>query len=624
MSYLISLGLFFPLIGFFILMASSYGISRRAAGYVGCAAIGFSFLCFCSLLLIYTNGGIDHESVTLFKWIPVEGINADFKLHVDHLSLLMTLIITGIGFLIHVYSIGYMDHETDFARYFACMNFFVFSMLLLVLASHLLVLFVGWEGVGLASYLLIGFWYDRPAAGKAATKAFVINRIGDLGLLLGLLLTFYIFGTGDIEEISNRVGQEFAVGAPILTLMTLLYFVGAIGKSAQLPLYTWLPDAMEGPTPVSALIHAATMVTAGIYLVVRMHSVFLFAPTTLNIIGGVGGATACFAALCAVAQTDLKRVLAYSTISQLGLMFLACGIGAFYSAMFHLTMHAFMKSLLFLSAGNVVHMMHGTTEMSKMGGLAKIFTKTHWLFLIGVLAMSGIPPLAAFFSKDLILDLEYLSGHEFLFYIGLATSILTAFYLTRAYCLTFLGESNLEEKIAKTVKEAPVVMLVPVAILAFLSLIGGFFGSALFDGTPILVSFLDQIGITIHEKELTSHLSFSYETIVSIVGGFLGLITAGLMYTKFIDRLGSPIQLLKNSFYVNEIYAKIFVGPLKALSSFIGYTVEPRLFDGSIKATVNATQGIAQQMQKLQSGQIRSYVAWMVLGSVLLVVFFVF
>lgn len=620
MSYVLYLGLFLPLLGFLILMTMTNKIERRLAGLLACTTVLISFFSFLTILIFYLQSGMRSENWTLFSWIPFEGIQADFTLHVDSLALLMGLIITGIGFLIHVYSNGYMDHEPDFARYFALLNFFIFSMLLLVLAGHLLVLFVGWEGVGLASYLLIGFWYERPAAAQAATKAFIINRIGDLGLLLGLILTFYLFGTGNIEEVSWLAGQNFTTGAPLITVLTLLYFIGAVGKSAQLPLYSWLPDAMEGPTPVSALIHAATMVTAGVYLVVRMHAVFLLAPLTLQIVGTVGAVTSLFAAICALSQTDLKRVLAYSTVSQLGLMFLACGAGAFYSAMFHLTTHAFIKALLFLSAGNVVHMLHGTTEMGKMGGLAKVFPKTHWLFLIGVLSLAGIPPFAAFFSKDLILEQEYMAGYHFLFYIGLIASILTGFYLMRAYCLTFTGTPRGEQL---TIKEAPNVMLIPVAILAVLAIAGGFFGFA-FNQYPLLEYFLSEVGITPIEAELRSGFVLTPETWVAIFGSLIGVGTAAFMYTRFLDRLGNPVLLFKRAFYIDDLYQSGIVAPLKAMASLIANTFEPKVFDGSITGAVQTTQGIAQRMQLLQNGQIRSYMAWMVLGSVILIVYLVF
>lgn len=612
METLLWIALFLPLGGFAILLATSAWISRKGAGIIGCTTVLFSFLIFAYLLLNYTSPW----TTTLFSWVPVPSIDAHFSLHIDPLSLLMALIITGVGFLIHVYSIGYMEHDPFYPRYFACMNFFIFSMLLLVLAGHLLVLFIGWEGVGLASYLLIGFDYDRPAAAAAATKAFVVNRIGDLGLLLGLLLCFQVFGTGDIVEINKRAA-EFPVGSGVITILTLLLFIGAIGKSAQLPLYTWLPDAMEGPTPVSALIHAATMVTAGVFLVVQMHSLFLQAPLTLQIVGIIGGITSLYAALCAMGQTDLKRVLAYSTVSQLGLMFLACGIGAFYAAMFHLTTHAFIKALLFLSAGNVVHMLHGTTEMGQMGGLSKTFTKTHVLFLIGVLALSGIPPLAAFFSKDLILEQEYLVGPKTLFYVAFIASVLTAFYLTRAYCLTFLGKPKGD---FKNVHEAPANMLIPVFLLGLLSLVGGFLGYA-FGKTPILEAFLAKIGVTLAKEEPGVDFIWSLETLFAVFGGLAGVVTAAVLYTRYVDRLGVTWAFLKNSFYVDSLYDALFVNPLKALSNGIAHLLEPRVFEGALQSTAQLTQGIAAQFQQVQSGQIRGYVAWIVFGLVFLMLF---
>lgn len=619
MEYIIWLALFLPLLGFLILLTTSDIISRTQANWIGCSTVLISFICFSSLLYVYTQNSMHPISLTLFNWIPLQEIKADVSLYIDPLSLLMTLIITGVGFLIHVYSTGYMEHDEDFARFFACMNFFIFSMLLLVLAANLLILFVGWEGVGLASYLLIGYYYSHPAAAQAATKAFVVNRVGDLGLLIGILLTFYMFGTSDIVEVSEKSGKQFTLGAPLLGLLTLLYFIGATGKSAQIPLHVWLPDAMEGPTPVSALIHAATMVTAGVYLVVRMHPLFMLAPNTLHFVGAIGGATALFAALCAVGQTDLKRVLAYSTVSQLGLMFLACGVGAFYAAMFHLTMHAFMKALLFLSAGDVVHMMRGATEMDKMGGLSKKFPVTHVLFFIGVLAMSGVPPLAAFFSKDLILEQDYLAGFHTFFYVGLAASILTAFYLTRAYYLTFMGKPRLEEKILKAVHEAPRVMLIPVSILALLSIFGGFLGS--FSAHPILETFLGEADVKL---AVPDGIIFSPETVMSIIGAFLGIGAAAYIYMRYGSQLVTrTFAVLRKAFYIDEIYDTLIVNPLKKLSLFIDYVLEPDVFVGSIKGLAQGTQSIATWLQRMQSGQIRSYVAWMAVGMVWLIIYFI-
>jgi NADH-quinone oxidoreductase subunit L len=622
MEHAVWLGLFAPLVGFLILLLTADSISRRGAGVVACTSVLISFLCFAYLLYHYVYGGLVPQTFTLFKWIPVDQINADFAVRLDPLSLLMGLVVTGVGFLIHVYSNGYIEHDEDYARFFACMNFFVFVMLLLVLAANLLLLFVGWEGVGLASYLLIGYWYTRPAAAQAATKAFVVNRVGDWGLLLGLLLTFLLFGTSDFDKIFHQAEQQFSVGAPLMGLLTLLYFIGAIGKSAQIPLHVWLPDAMEGPTPVSALIHAATMVTAGVYLVVRMHPLFLLAPKTLYLVGIIGAVTSLFAALSAIGQMDLKKVLAYSTISQLGLMFLACGIGAFYAAMFHLTTHAFVKALLFLSAGNVVHMMHGTTDMALMGGLRIKFPVTQGLFLIGALALAGIPPLSAFFSKELILEQAHLAGYQLLFYIGLAASILTGFYLIRAYCITFLGQPRLENKVLRAVREAPRVMRIPVEVLALLSIVGGGLGYMYMKEAP-LERFLARIGVVLSAKEPLGGIVVEPMTWYAVLGGLAAIGVAAYLYSG-PDPLGNPWAVLRKAFYFDQIYDAVFVRPLAALSRFIDNVLEPTFFEGSIRRVTQFAQGAAGWFQQMQSGQIRSYVAWMALGAVLLVAYLVF
>lgn len=621
MGIAIWLGLFLPLIGFLVLLVSSYRISRTEAGIVACGSLLASFLCFATLLIKYLTGRIGPFTETLFPWLSYSTVQADFALHVDALSLLMALIITGVGFLIHVYANGYMDHDKDFCRFFACMNFFVFAMLLLVLAANLPLLFVGWEGVGLASYLLIGFWYEKPKAAKAAIKAFVVNRVGDLGLLLAIVYAFTLFGTGDMEEISRRATVGFAPGAIEMVVLTFLLFWGAAAKSAQIPLHVWLADAMEGPTPVSALIHAATMVTAGVYLVVRMHALFLLAPVTLQLVGVVGGVTALFAALSAVGQTDLKRVLAYSTVSQLGLMFLACGVGAFYAAMFHLTTHAFVKALLFLSAGNVVHMMHGTTQLDKMGGLKSKLPKTSILFLIGVLAMSALPPFAAFFSKELILEQEAQTGHYILFTLGLIVSVLTAYYLTRAYCLAFTGESRVEET-SFTIFEAPRIMLAPLSILALLSICGGLLGFSI--GQPALLeSFLNRVDVTLAEGDVSHGFHLSWITFTSIAAAIFGIGLGVLRYFN-TDRKEFPLQVLKQAFYIDQLYDWLFVYPLKGLARLIDYFIEPKIFSGMINGVSSVSQQIAVVLQRMQSGQIRSYVAWMAVGAVFLITYFVY
>lgn len=619
MEILLYSGLFIPLAGFLILLSGSSFFGRRAAGVIGCSSVFLSFLCFCFLVYRYHEHGMVDRYFTLFAWLPIDKIEANFSLHVDALSLLMSLIITGVGFLIHLYSNGYMEHEKGIVRYFACMNLFIFAMLLLVSADNLLLLFVGWEGVGLASYLLIGFDYDRASAAQAAVKAFVMNRIGDFGLLLGILFTFYFFGTGEMSAVSEKAGTLFEKGAPILTLITLLYFVGAIGKSAQIPLHTWLPDAMEGPTPVSALIHAATMVTAGVYLIVRMHAVFMLTPVTMQVVGFIGAVTSLFAAVCAFGQTDLKKVLAYSTVSQLGLMFVAAGAGAFYAAMFHLTMHAFMKSLLFLSAGNIVHMLGGTTEMKKMGGLRTKMKATHRFFLIGVLAMSGIPPFAAFFSKDMILEQEYMAGFEFLFYISLGGSILTGVYLIRAYCLTFLGTSRTDRE---DIREAPPVMIYSIVLLAFLSLTGGFIG--FFPGEiPVLASFLREIGINPIENQLMSKFTVSYETLLTIGGAVIGVLLSYLIYTRYPDKIGPNYAPARFAFYIDNFYEKIIVNPLKSLSESIVRTIEPEVIEGSVLGICRGVEDTAGEMQRMQSGRIRSYIAWMAIGGAGAIAYFI-
>lgn len=624
MSLIACLALCTPLISFLFLISFSSFLSRMATTLIACLSVFISFSLFVTLTATYLQTDMTAMNFLFFQWIPIQSINANFALQVDSLSLLMTLIITGIGFLIHVYSAGYMEHEEDYVRYFACLNFFIFSMLLLVLADNLLLLFVGWEGVGLASYLLIGYDYYRKKAAEAATKAFVVNRIGDFGFLLGLLLTFLTFQTSDIATISQRV-TEFEVGAPIITAIALLYFVGACGKSAQLPLHVWLADAMEGPTPVSALIHAATMVTAGVYLVVRMDVLYAQAPLALQVVGVVGAATALFAALSAAGQTELKRVLAYSTVSQLGFMFLACGAKAFYAAMFHLTMHAFIKALLFLSAGNVLHMLHGISDMNQMGGLRKRLPVTSWLFLIGVLALSGVPPLAAFFSKDLILEQEHLAGFDILFDMGLLASTLTAFYMMRAYCLTFTGKSNLPPTLEReTPKEAPGIMIIPVSILAVLSIFGGFLGFA-FSHTPLLIDFLSGIGIiTPVEIELSSHFHFSASMGLAVSGAIIGILTAIIYYTKFASKQVETFHVLYKAFYIDELYEILFVNPLRCLSKMASGFFELSFFRGSIIQPSKATISAAHALQAMQSGQIRSYVAWLAIGAAFLVIYIVY
>lgn len=581
-------------------MLFSEWIKRPLSGIVASLSVTLSFLIFAGLFWITGAEGI---TLHYYDWISFDKIQVPFSLYLDPLSLLMCLIITGVGAMIHFYSIGYMDHEKDHARYFACLNFFIFAILLLVLASHLLLLFVGWEGVGVASYLLIGFWNEKESAERAAFKAFIVNRVGDLSLLLAILLTLTFYGTDEMIQLK--------AASPWITVLALLLFLGASAKSAQIPLQSWLPDAMEGPTPVSALIHAATMVTAGVYLVVRLHALFLLAPEALYVVGLIGGVTALYAALCAVGQTDLKRVLAYSTISQLGLMFLACGAGAFYAAMLHLTMHAFVKALLFLSAGNVLHMLHGETEMTKMGGLKERMPKTHLLFLIGILALSGIPPFAAFFSKELILDLEFVERNALFYILGFAASVLTAFYLMRAYCFTFLGRGKETTNI-----EAPPVMLYPLYVLGLLSILGGFLGASIY-GIPLLESYLESLDNPL-EQTVSKELLFSSSTWIATFAALIGLTGA---YWLYKDKECRSIAFLKQGMGVDAFYDAALVHPFSSIGGFIAQWFEPKAVMGSLALIVKSVGWGSREVQLLQNGQIRTYAAWMAGGAALLLLY---
>lgn len=612
MPILLLLGLFLPLLGFITLMVFNSVTRRRAAGLLASSVIGLSFLCFLVLLCLFDG----EVKVRLFSWISLRDLNAEVAFTLDSLSLLMALIVTGVGFLIHVYSMGYMEHESDPVRYFACMNFFIFAMLLLVLASNLLLLFVGWEGVGLASYLLIGFWFQREAAAAAATKAFIVNRVGDAAFLLALVLTFYLFGTSDIEEVAERAPHELIAGGGLATLLALLYLGGATGKSAQLPLQVWLPDAMEGPTPVSALIHAATMVTAGVYLLVRLQTLYLLAPWASALVATIGALTALYGALSAAAQADLKRVLAYSTISQLGLMFLACGVGALYAAIFHLFSHAFIKALLFLSAGNVIHGMHGETNMFQMGGLKAIFNKTHWLFLIGLLALAGLPPTVAFFSKELILEVSEESSDPSLYIFGFIASMMTAFYLTRAYCLTFLGRVPPH---LQGVHEAPNVMLLPLAVLALFSLFGGVF---IYHGA--LQRFLLESSVTLPKGAIPPHFPFTWDVLMATLAATAAAVFAALLYTRYLHLLRLSCFLFGRGLFFNEVYNYLIVIPCRSLASFIASYSEPLLYRLAIFYPKVCVINTSSFLKRMQSGLIRSYVAWLTLGSGAVVIYFLF
>jgi NADH-quinone oxidoreductase subunit L len=589
--------------------------------------------------------------ITLFgnSWIQVSGFHADFAFTVDHLTLIMLGVVTCVGFLIHVYSVGYMAHEEGYWRFFAYLNLFMFFMLVLVLSANFLLLFVGWEGVGLASYLLIGFYFKKDSAANAGKKAFIVNRIGDFGFLLAMFLLVAHFGSLDFTTIFNTIGQHPEWQGGFLTAIALLLVVGATGKSAQIPLYVWLPDAMEGPTPVSALIHAATMVTAGIYMVARAHTIFDRSPYALGVVAIIGAATAIFAACIGMVQHDIKRVLAYSTVSQLGYMFLACGVGAYAAGIFHLLTHAFFKALLFLAAGSVIHALSGEQDMRLMGGLRKRIPVTFWTMTMGVFAIAGIPIWAGFFSKDEILFRAFVSGGlgKLLWFVGLVTAGMTSFYMFRLWFKTFFGESRFDEHHAGEhahdpgqahdghgVHESPLVMTVPLMILALLSIIGGWVGvpHAMW-GHDEIGAFLEPVFSNgVPAAEATGRgLELGLATISVLVAAG-GLFVAYLFYYKkpltaasYAAKNPTLYRIVSNKFYVDEIYQAIIVTPLLVFSRLIlGTLVDGGFINGSGYGAGAATRGLGSLVRRIQSGNIRSYAGWLALGAAAVIIVMIF
>ena len=568
----------------------------------------------------------------------------DFALQVDQLTVVMLLVVTFVGMLIHIYSTGYMAHEGGYYRFFCYLNLFMFFMLTLVMAANLIVMFVGWEGVGLCSYLLIGFWFLKKSAIDAGKKAFIVTRIGDFGFTVGILLVFATFGTVAFGEIFSQVSDK---PVNILTTICLLLFAGAIGKSAQLPLYVWLPDAMEGPTPVSALIHAATMVTAGVYMVARMSPLFSRAPIAMFVVAIVGAVTAFYSATIGLVQTDIKKVLAYSTVSQLGYMFLACGVGAYTAGIFHLMTHAFFKGLLFLAAGSVIHAMGGEQDMTKMGGLRKKIPATYWTMFIATLAIAGIPGFAGFFSKDAILEAAKDGPYAnlWLWLLGVAGAGLTSFYMFRLVFLTFFGKPRYDEHKVH-VHESPKNMTIPLMVLAFLSIFGGWFAAPkLVGGIDYFEKFLGPVFassesaapvagapmIRVVDPSLsptppvTPVMSLLHAlTGWPVIVGILGLLVAWWFYIKSPDipkRMAQSVRglytLLLNKYYVDEIYAALIVRPLLWISTHVlWHVVDEGLIDGTVNGTATVARESGSQARKIQSGNTRSYAAWVILGAV--------
>jgi len=574
-----------------------------------------------------------------FTWIAAGNFRAGFDLQMDQLTVVMVMVVTGVGWLIHIYATGYMAHEGGYYRFFSYLNLFMFFMLILVLAANYVLLFVGWEGVGLSSYLLIGFYFLKKSASDAGKKAFIVNRIGDFGFMLGMFLLFRTFHSLDFQAIFTdpklAVWQKEPLGVfGTLTVASLLLFMGATGKSAQLPLYVWLPDAMEGPTPVSALIHAATMVTAGVYVVARPHVLFAHSETALVVVAIVGCATAFFAATIGLVQTDIKRVLAYSTVSQLGYMFLACGVGAFGAGIFHLMTHAFFKALLFLAAGSVIHAMGGEQEMQKMGGLSSKIKYTCVTMWIATLAIAGIPPLAGFFSKDQILFAAYqIPGGKPLYAVGLLTALLTSFYMFRLIFLTFHGKPRYNEKQVH-VHESPWSMLGPLVALAVLSVIGGWLAAPALraGGTDYFAKFLQPVFgggggtaesiIEIPQGDLELLLA-----IVAVIAGALGLAVAYWLYLKQpkkADELANSVKpaytMLLNKYYVDELYAAVVVRPLVWISTNVLWKgADVAGIDGAVNGIASGTTSIGDGVRHTQSGNTRSYAVWVVVGALVII-----
>ncbi len=618
-----------PLLSFLIIGLNFKRLPKSLTSLLACGTVLVSFLISCALFwhLKETHASI---TVNLFDWITASASSIRFSFIIDPLSSLMLLVVTGVSFLIHIYSIGYMREDEGFNRFFAYLNLFVFSMLILVMGSNYLMMFIGWEGVGLCSYLLIGFWYKNTAYNNAARKAFIMNRIGDLGFLLGMFMLYIQFGTLDYQSVFTQ-SSLLPAGSTFITLATLFLFIGAIGKSAQIPLLTWLPDAMAGPTPVSALIHAATMVTAGIYMVARSHALYVLAPFTLSVIAIVGICTALLAASIAIYQNDIKKVLAYSTVSQLGYMFVGLGVGAFSGAMFHLTTHAFFKALLFMAAGSVIHAMSGEQDLRKMGGLRKALPVTFLVFLAGTIAISGIPPFSGFFSKDEILLHAY-EQNKLIWALGVFGSMLTAFYMFRLFYLTFSSTFRGTEEQKHHLHESPKSMTIPLIILAILSIIGGLLNVPhIFGGNASLQEFLSPVLGSNAESTVTA-ISSSSEILLMCITVAGALIMILFAWYRFVKSSSVPVsdeaernflvRLLYRKYYLDELYTAIIVKPLGWLSVQFHRT-DRLIIDGLVNSAGSLTLWIGLKIRLLQTGSIGFYLFAMVLG-IIVFIFYAF
>jgi NADH-quinone oxidoreductase subunit L len=605
---------------------------------VGCGAAGLSFLLALNSFFGLLKLDPEHRHIlqVFFTWIASGSFVAKAEFLLDPLSAVMILVVTGVGFVIHVYSIGYMHAESGYYRFFSYMNLFLFSMLILVLAGNFLLMFVGWEGVGLCSYLLIGYYFDRRSAGDAGKKAFIVNRIGDIGFILGIFLIFVTFSSLNFGEVFDQVAKGAGSFSPgtgigILTAIGLLLFVGATGKSAQIPLYVWLPDAMEGPTPVSALIHAATMVTAGVYMVVRCSPIFSRAPAALHVVMIIGILTAFMAATIGLVQTDIKRVLAYSTVSQLGYMFVAAGVGAFSAGIFHLMTHAFFKALLFLGAGSVIHALGGEQDLLRMGGLRGKTPITFWTMLIAALAISGIFPLAGFFSKDEILWSAWSHGHPVVWFVGFLTAGLTAFYMFRLIFLAFFGKGRYSEEVRHHLHESPRSMTGPLVVLGILSIVGGFVGLPAWLGSNRFFHFLEpSLALAVNsEPAEASHSAELLFAALSIAVAAAGILLAYRIYIvrpnsaeELAARWKAIHKILYRKYYVDEIYDAAIITPMqKGSTNILWQKADVGLIDGIVNGTGQTVQNLASVFKHVQNGLLRSYAAWILFGMVAVILY---
>jgi NADH-quinone oxidoreductase subunit L len=622
LAYLVPL---FPLLGFLINGLGRKVMSKSMIGIIGSGTVLASFVVSILIFLQVKDIATPHVA-DYFNFISVGSLKIPFAFQLDRLSALFLLIITGVGFLIHVYSTSYMHEEKaeHFGRYFSYLNLFVFSMLLLVMGANYVIMFIGWEGVGLCSYLLIGYWFKKPEYNKAANKAFIMNRIGDLAFLIAI---FWMIAKLDTVSFGDVFANVSNLSTTDITVITLLLFVGATGKSAQIPLYTWLPDAMAGPTPVSALIHAATMVTAGIYMIARSNILYTLSPLTLNVVAITGLATALLAATIALKQNDIKKVLAYSTVSQLGFMFLALGTGNYVAAVFHVMTHAFFKALLFLGSGSVIHAMGGEQDIRKMGGLAKHMKITHITFLLGCLAIAGIPGFSGFFSKDEILASAFAKS-PVIYGIALGTALLTAFYMFRLYAMTFRGRFRGTHEQEHHLHESPSAITIPLIILAILSVVGGYVGIPEFmvHGAHWLNEWLLPVFTASHNLMEPHEVSHNTEWMLTGISSALIIIVVIVAWSRFskkpdLQEASGVGKVLENKWYVDELYDKMIVRPLNALAGFFNSFFERYVVDGIVNGVGRLVNYSSRQLRLLQSGQVGSYVLLMVLG--MLVIFVV-